>query len=137
MTKDEGDVVVAAGVGEPVAAVHTLAGDEESVAEGLHGAQEGLGLGGQVAGEARLPLVVEDDEEEGPGVQVDAGVESGAGGRLEGTHEKASGERCGGGGWGPPPSSHTRAFMSIQTLHLTAAAVRVFRAQSLSGRRGR
>jgi hypothetical protein len=86
VAEDEGDVVVAAGVGEPVPAVDALAGDEQSVAEGLDGAEEGFGLGGEVACEACLPFVVEDDEEEGSGVQIDAGVESGVGGRLEGTH---------------------------------------------------
>src|SRR5207247_2554276 len=86
VTEDEGDVVIAAGVSEPVPAVDALAGDEESGAEGLDGAEEGFGLGGEVAGEAGLPVVVEDDEEEGPGVQVDAGIKSGVGGRLEGTH---------------------------------------------------
>jgi hypothetical protein len=86
VTEDEGDVVSAAGVGEPVPAVDALAGDEQSVAEGLDGAEEGFGLSGQIAGVARLSVVVEDDEEEGPGVQIDAGVESGVGGRLEGTH---------------------------------------------------
>jgi hypothetical protein len=30
---------------------------------------------------------VEDDEEQGPGMQIDAGIESGVGGRLEVTHE--------------------------------------------------
>src|SRR5262249_25257180 len=84
--EDEGDAVVAAGVGEPVPAMDALAGDKQSVGEGLDGAEEGLGLGGQVAGEACLPVVVEDDEEEGPGVQIDAGVESGAGRGVEGAH---------------------------------------------------
>src|SRR5262245_9908874 len=36
-----------------------------------------------------------------------------------------SGE-CDGRRWVPPPSSHTRAFMSIQPLQPTAAAVRSF-----------
>src|SRR5262249_36380411 len=35
-----------------------------------------------------------------------------------------------------PPSSQARAFMSIQTLYLTAAACGVFRVQRLTGRRG-
>src|SRR5262249_29356509 len=117
VAEDEGDGVIAAGVGEPVPAMHTLAGDEEPVSEGSDGAEEGVGVGGQVFGEADLAVVVEDDEEEGPGVEIDAGIESGVGGRLEGTHEKASGLTCGGGGWVPSPSSHMRAFMSIQALH--------------------
>src|SRR5262249_12392041 len=58
-------------------------------------------------------------EEQGPGVQIDAGVESGVGGGLIVAH---GGLRKGGGWrrWGLPPSSHVRAFMSIQTPHLTA-----------------
>jgi hypothetical protein len=69
-----------------------LAGDEQAVAEGLHGAEEGLGLGGQVAAVAGLAVAVEDDEVQGPGVQIDAGIESGVGGGLEGTH--GEGLRC-------------------------------------------
>src|SRR5262249_55945654 len=122
VAEDEGDGVIAAGVGEPVPAMHTLAGDEEPVSEGSDGAEEGVGVGGQVFGEADLAVVVEDDEEEGPGVEIDAGIESGVGGRLEGTHEKASGLTCGGGGWVPSPSSHMRAFMSIQSLRQTGHA---------------
>jgi hypothetical protein len=65
--------------------VHALAGDEQPVAEGRDGAEEGVGVGGQIFGENDLAVVAEDDEEEGPGVQIDAGVESGAGARAEGT----------------------------------------------------
>jgi hypothetical protein len=58
-------------------------------------------------------------------VQIDAGVESDLVGRLEETHGKASGNgvmrreatsR-------PPPSLQARAFMSIQRLKLTGAAL--------------
>src|SRR5262249_37670691 len=42
VAEDEGDVVVAAGIGQPVPAVHALAGDQESVAEGGDGAEEGI-----------------------------------------------------------------------------------------------
>jgi hypothetical protein len=41
-----------------------------------------------------------------------------------------------GGGWVLPPSSQPRAFISIQALHLTAAASRHFEVQRLTGRRG-
>jgi hypothetical protein len=61
------------------------AGDEESVAKGGDGAKKGVGVGGQVVGEAGLSEVVEDDEEDGPGVEIDAGIESGLGWWLEGT----------------------------------------------------
>ncbi len=83
VSQGEGDVVVAAEVGEPVPAVHALAADDDAVAEGRDGFEEGFGGGGQVAAEAGLSVAVEDDEEEGPGVQVHAGVESDVGGRLE------------------------------------------------------
>ena len=85
--RTKGMFVVAAAVGEPVPAVHALAADDESVAEGLRRLQEGFGGGGEVAAESGLSVVVEDDEEQGPGVEIDAGVESDIGGRLEATHE--------------------------------------------------
>ena len=83
MSEQEGDVVVAAGVGQPVPAVHAFAANDESIAEGHDGFAEGCRIGGQVACVACLSLSVEDDEEEGSGVQIDAGIESGVGGRLE------------------------------------------------------
>jgi hypothetical protein len=86
VSQHEGDGVFAAGVGQPVPAVHALAGDEQAVAEGCDGLEEGSGGGGQVAGEDDLAVAVEDDEEEGPGVQIDAGVESGAGRWGKGAH---------------------------------------------------
>lgn len=46
MSQREGDAVVAAGVGEPVPAVHALAINNESIAEGCDGFAEGLGIGG-------------------------------------------------------------------------------------------
>ena len=119
---------VAAGVGEPVPAVHALAGDDEAVAEGCDGSEEGFGGGGQVAAKTGLAVAVEDDEEEGPGVQVDAGVESDVGGRLEGAHGRPPvGGGAKGGDGSPPPSSQARAFMSIQPLQPTGAAVRLLR----------
>jgi hypothetical protein len=86
MAEDEGDAGVAAGIGEPVPAVHALASDEEPIAERGDGAEEGVGVGGQVASEADLAIAIEDDEEQGPGMGIDAGIESGAGSRGEGTH---------------------------------------------------
>jgi hypothetical protein len=71
--------------------VHALAADDEGVAEGLDGVEEGFGGGAEVAAEAGLSVVIEDDEEEGPGVEIDSSVESDLGGRWEETHEKASG----------------------------------------------
>src|SRR5262249_54465108 len=86
VAEDKGDVLLAAGIGEPVPAVHALAGDEEAVAEGSDGAEEGGGVGGEGAGGAGPGRAREGDEEQGPGVEIDAGIESGAGGRREGTH---------------------------------------------------
>src|SRR5262249_61185352 len=57
VSEDEGDVVSAAGVGQPVPAMDTLAGDEQSVAEMLDSMEERLGLSGEVTGVARLAVV--------------------------------------------------------------------------------
>jgi hypothetical protein len=54
---------------------------------GKIGFEEGGGWGGQVAGVALLAVAVEDGEEEGSGVQVHAGIESGVGGGKEAAHE--------------------------------------------------
>ena len=90
VSEDEGDVVIAAGVSEPVPAVDALARHEQAIAERLDGFEEGFGCGGEVAAEAGVAVAVEDDEEQGPGVQIDAGIESGVSGRLEVTHEDLS-----------------------------------------------
>jgi hypothetical protein len=87
MAQDEGDVLVAAGVSQPVPAMDTLAADDQPLLEGFDGPEEGLGLCGQVAAEAGLALVVEDAEEQGPGMQIDAGLESGVGWGVEVAHE--------------------------------------------------
>jgi hypothetical protein len=62
---------------------------EEAIAEGSDGAEEGVGVGGKVLGEDDAALVVEDDDEDGPGVQIDAGIESGGRGRSEGAHRES------------------------------------------------
>jgi len=90
MSEQEGDVVVAASVSEPVPAVHALAADDESVAEGCDGFAKGLGIGWEVACVTNLSGVVEDDEEEGSGVEIDAGIESGIRCGLEVAHEDLS-----------------------------------------------
>src|SRR5262249_26054368 len=73
-----------------------------------------VGVGGQVTGEADLAVAIEDDEEQGPGVEIDAGIESGAGGRGEGKHGGSL--PWGGVGKLPLPWSQRKAFMSIQEL---------------------
>src|SRR5262249_46310609 len=62
VAEGEGDVGSAAGVGQPVPAVHALAADDQAVAEGLDGAEERLRCGGQVAPEAGVAVAVEDGE---------------------------------------------------------------------------
>src|SRR5262245_6749220 len=98
MTEDESNGVVAAGIGEPVPGVDALAGDEQAVAEGCDGLEEGLGGGAEVTGEAGLAVAIEDDQVQGPGVEIDARVESGAGGRLIGTHGEGLQKRVARGG---------------------------------------
>jgi hypothetical protein len=115
VSEGEGDLVFAAGIGQPVPAVPALAADDQAVAAGLHGLEEGRRGGGQVAGVAFLAVAVQDAEEEGPGVQVDAGVESGVRRGLEAAQEGLRFGGATGGGWVPPPSSQARAFMSIQS----------------------
>jgi hypothetical protein len=84
-------LLIAAGVGQPVPAVHALAADDQVGAGGCDGFAEGLGCGREVTCVACLSVVVEDGEEEGPGVEIDAGIESGVGCRLEVAHEDLGG----------------------------------------------
>jgi len=83
VSEGEGDGVFTAGVGRPVPAVQALAADDQAVAEGPAGLAEGGRGDGQVAGEALPAVAVEDAEEQGTGVKIDAGIESGVGGRFE------------------------------------------------------
>jgi hypothetical protein len=69
--------LLAAGVGEPVAAGHARAAADPAGAEGQDGAAEGLGCGREVACEVVRSVAVADGAEEGPGVEIDAGIESG------------------------------------------------------------
>jgi hypothetical protein len=55
---------------------YALAGDDQPVAVGRDGPEEGLPRGGEVLVQQGAPVVVEDAEEHGPGVQVDAAVSS-------------------------------------------------------------
>src|SRR5262249_31876585 len=133
--QDEGDVLVAAGVGEPVPAVHALAGADQAVAEGGDGAEEGARVSGQVLGEDGLAVVVEGDDEDGPGVQIDAGVESGSGGRGKGT--QGEGFLIAGRGDVPHPIIAEKAFMGIQALRPTSGARRLFVSHSPPSPAGR
>ena len=74
--QDEGNALGGAEVSEPVPGEQALAGDGEPVAEGGDGLEECLGAGGERPGEGGLALGVEDVQGQGPGVEVDAAVES-------------------------------------------------------------
>src|SRR5579872_2767230 len=76
VSQDEGDVLSLAQVGEPVPGEHALDADDESGAEGCDGAEKALRPAGQVFVEDDESVVVEDADVHGPGVQVDAAVES-------------------------------------------------------------
>jgi hypothetical protein len=56
--------------------VDAVAGHEQAIAEGRDGAQEGLGLGGEIAAAAGRIVAVEDDQVHGPGMPIDAGIVS-------------------------------------------------------------
>jgi hypothetical protein len=102
--------------------VPAIAADDQVSAEGLDGFEEGCGCGREVVGEAFLAVVVEDAQEEGPGVQVHTGVESGVRGVWK-KRRKASGSGvCQGRRRGAPQAWHVRAFLSIQALHPTGPA---------------
>jgi hypothetical protein len=60
---------------EPVPREHALATDDQVLAKGLDGIEEGVGLGGQIAFEDGLAFGGEDVHEHGSGVQIHAGVE--------------------------------------------------------------
>jgi hypothetical protein len=76
VSEDEVDTFRRAKVGDPVPGEHALAGDDEVLAERFEGGEELVGLGGQVLVEPDLSVLVEDADEEGSGMQIDAGVKS-------------------------------------------------------------
>jgi hypothetical protein len=76
VSEDEGDVLLGAGVGEPVPGVDALAGDDESLAEGGDSVEKDVGACGHVEAEADRALAIEDDGVRGSCVQVDAAVVS-------------------------------------------------------------
>jgi hypothetical protein len=73
---DEGDLLLVAQVGEPVAGEQAFDADDDVWAEGGDGSEESVGMAREVAIEDDGALGVEDTQVHGPGVQVDAGVES-------------------------------------------------------------
>ena len=89
VSEGEGDGLASAGVGQPVPRVDALAADEQVGAERGDGGEEGVGFGGQVAGQADGAGGVEDADEQRPCVQVDADIRCSGGGQE--THGEASG----------------------------------------------
>ena len=76
VAQDERNLVLLAEVRDPVPGEHALGADDEAVAKRLDGTQQGIGPAGQVAVEDGLAGLVEDAQVHGPGVQVNAVVES-------------------------------------------------------------
>ena len=74
VAEDEGDAFGGAEVGEPVPGEHALGGDDQVVAEGGDGIEEGARLGGDFAVQQGGAGLVEDAKVERPGVQIDAAV---------------------------------------------------------------
>src|SRR5262249_7441172 len=72
----EGEALFVAQVGEPVPAEQALAADDEVVAEGGDGVEEGGAVGGDGLLEEGVPGLVEQARGQGPGVQFAAEVES-------------------------------------------------------------
>ena len=76
VAEDEGEVLAGAEVGEPVPGEDALDGDDEVFAIGRDGLEEVLGGGEDVLVDEDGPLTVQDAEEHGAGVQIDATVEA-------------------------------------------------------------
>src|SRR5262249_48155460 len=76
VSKDEGDLLLLAEVGEPVPGEHAFTGNDEPVAEGANGLEEGGGAGGDGVVEDDGAGGVEDAERKGSRVEIDAAVES-------------------------------------------------------------
>jgi hypothetical protein len=76
VAEDEGDLLLQTQVGAPVPGEQALAGHGEPLAERSDGRQEGFRARGDGLGENGFAGRIEDVEGEGPGVEVDAAVES-------------------------------------------------------------
>jgi hypothetical protein len=76
VAEHEGDVMRHAQVGHPVPSKHALDADHQAVAKRLQRPQQRLGPGRQVSVENDVAGVVDHAHMHGPGVQVDAAVES-------------------------------------------------------------
>src|SRR5262249_11755261 len=76
VSEDKRDLLFLAEVGEPVPGEQALAGDDETFAEGGDGAEEGVGAGGDGLLQDGGAGGIEDADGEGPGVEVNAPIES-------------------------------------------------------------
>src|SRR5439155_26834085 len=74
--EEEGDLFLVAAVGEPVPGEQALASDSESVAEGSDGAEKSVRAGPDGLVQDAGAGSIEDAESKGPGVPIDAAVES-------------------------------------------------------------
>jgi hypothetical protein len=75
VAEDEGDVFFIAEVSEPIPGEHALDGDDDVFAVGFDGLKEGIGLSVDVLVEHDVPVLVEDTEIHGSGMEVDTAVE--------------------------------------------------------------
>jgi len=73
--EDEGDVELAAEVGQPVPAEDAFGADDEIVAVGLGGLEEGVALAGDSFVQDDRAAAFENAQVHGPGMEVDAPVE--------------------------------------------------------------
>ena len=76
VSQNEGEFLLLAQVGEPVPGEHALTGDGQPIAEGSDGTEEGIRPGGDSLVQDDGTGRVEDAQGQGPGVQIDAAVES-------------------------------------------------------------
>src|SRR5262249_53579961 len=76
----EGDALGGAEVGQPVPGEHTFAGDDQAVAVGGDGLEEVVRPGGDLTVEGDVAVGIEDAQSQGPGMEIDAAVESVLGG---------------------------------------------------------
>jgi hypothetical protein len=76
VSEGEGDVLVLADVSEPVPGEHALGSDDRSIAVGLDGLEEELGIGAEVLVDDDVVGLIEDADVHGSGVELEAGIES-------------------------------------------------------------
>ena len=75
VTEDERDIFFGTEISEPIPGEHTFDGDDDVFAVRFDHREEGIGLSMDVFMEQDVPVLVEDAEIHGPGVEVDTAVE--------------------------------------------------------------